>query len=241
VNKEPKTGEADSVPAEPKPKALPSESRQRFASLDLTSVRAAYGRYANIYDILFGVHFEPGRLAAVRSTNTRPGQRILEVGVGTGLSLPKYRSDARIVGIDISPEMLRKARERVARMALGQVEALHEMDAQEMRFPDDSFDAVVAMYTLSAVPDLGRLFAEMRRVCMPDGDIVVVNHFTTGGLVAGLVESIMAPLSPMIGFRPDLSEAAVAELAGVEIEEIRKISVLGNRKLLRFRNTPVTR
>lgn len=209
--------------------------------MDLTSVRAAYGRYANFYDILFGVHFEPGRLATVRSVNTRPGQRILEVGVGTGLSLPKYRSDARIVGIDVSPEMLRKARERVERLALRQVEALHEMDAQAMRFPDDSFDAVAAMYTVAAVPDLGRLFEEVRRVCVPGGAIAVVNHFASGGLVGGLIERVTAPLSSTIGFRPDLRETAVAELAGVEIEEARKIGGLGNRKLLRFRNTPVTR
>ena len=221
--------------AEMEPDATVEPARRR-RGLDLTSVRSAYGRYANFYDLVFGALFEPGRLAAVRSTNTRHGQRILEVGVGTGLSLPSYRADARVVGIDVSPEMLRLAHERVASEALGHVEALHEMDAQEMSFADDSFDAVVAMYTVSVVPDLERMFAEMRRVCVPGGDIVVVNHFATGGFLTGLVEGVMSPLSSLIGFQPDLREQAVVALADIEVQETRKISIIGNRKLIRFRN-----
>ncbi|MDP6709023.1 MAG: class I SAM-dependent methyltransferase, partial [Alphaproteobacteria bacterium] len=164
-------------------------------------------------------------------------QRILEVGVGTGLSLPRYRADARVVGIDVSPEMLRRAGQRVAAHALSQVEALHEMDAQEMRFADDSFDAVVAMYTVSAVPDVARMFEEIRRVCVPGGRIVVVNHFASNSGLAGLLERIMVPLSSTIGFRPDLEEGAFLELVGVGVEESRKINIFGNRKLIRLRNT----
>ena len=123
-------------------------------AIDRDAVLAAYSRYANVYDIIFGAFLEPGRRAAVNAVNTRPDQRILEVGVGTGLSLPKYRADARIVGIDISPDMLAKARGRVARQRLCQVEALHEMNAEDMGFADDSFDGVVVMYAVSVVPDL---------------------------------------------------------------------------------------
>jgi phosphatidylethanolamine/phosphatidyl-N-methylethanolamine N-methyltransferase len=239
MNLEVETGGKEEMFAETKPEAPTRGGRQRHGRFDLQSVRQAYGRYANVYDFLFGVFFEPGRRDAVRAVDTEPEQRILEVGVGTGLSLPRYRADARVVGIDVSPEMLRRARERVARSALAQVEALHEMDAQEMRFADDSFDAVVAMYTVSAVPDLARMFEEIRRVCVPGGRIVVVNHFASGGVLAGLVERIMAPLSSTIGFRPDLEEGAVVELAGIRMEESRKINIFGNRKLIRFRNTAV--
>jgi phosphatidylethanolamine/phosphatidyl-N-methylethanolamine N-methyltransferase len=201
------------------------------------SVVAAYSRYANLYDILFGVIFDPGRRAAVNAVNTRPGQRILEVGVGTGLSLPKYRADARVVGIDVSPDMLEKARRRVARQGLGQVEALHEMNAEEMCFADDSFDGVVVMYAVSVVPDLARLFAEIRRVCVAGGDVVVVNHFASSSILPNLAEMAMAPLSSSIGFRPDLGEAEVTGYADIEILESRKVNVFGYWKLIRCRNT----
>jgi len=209
---------------------------ERFTRIDQAAVLAAYSRYANIYDILFGAIFEPGRRAAVKAANTRPGQRILEVGVGTGLSLPRYRADARVVGIDVSLEMLEKARLRVAQQGLAQVEALHEMDAEDMRFADASFDAVVVMYTVSVVPDLGRLFREIRRVCAPGGAIVVVNHFASSSILAGMVEKAMAPFSSTIGFRPDLKEADLARHAALPFEEARKVNVFGYWKLIRFRN-----
>ncbi len=208
-----------------------------FGPIDRDAVLAAYSRYANVYDIIFGVIFEPGRRAAVNAVNTRPGQRILEVGVGTGLSLPKYRADARIVGIDVSPDMLMKARRRVARQGLSQVEALHEMNAEDMHFADDSFDGVVVMYAVSVIPDLTRLFAEICRVCVAGGDIVVVNHFASSGVLPGLVEMAIAPLSASIGFRPDLEEAEFARNADIEILESRKINAFGYWKLIRFCNT----
>ena len=178
-----------------------------------------------------------GSFVAVNAVNARPGQRILEVGVGTGLSLPKYRDDARVVGIDLSPEMLVKARRRVARQGLSQVEALHEMNAEDMHFADDSFDSVVVMYAETVVPDLTRLFAEIRRVCVAGGDIVIVNHFASNNILVGLVETAMAPLSSSLGFRPDLKEAEFARHAKIEILESRKVNACGYWKLIRFCNT----
>lgn len=222
-----------------KPSLRMAARGQRLGRIDQAAVLAAYSRYANVYDVLFGVIFEPGRRAAVKAVNTRPGQRILEVGVGTGLSLPRYRSDARVVGIDVSPDMLERARRRVAQQGLSQVEALHEMDAEDMRFADSSFDAVVVMYTVSVVSDLERLFREIRRVCVPGGDIVVVNHFASSGVLAGMVEKTMAPFSSTIGFRPDLKEADLARHAAMTIQEIRKVNVFGYWKLIRFHNEAV--
>ncbi len=201
------------------------------------SVVAAYSRYASVYDLIFGAIFEPGRRAAVGAVNTRPDQRILEVGVGTGLSLPKYRADAQVVGIDVSSDMLAKARQRVARQGLSQVEALHEMDAEDMRFADNCFDGVVVMYAVSVVPDLARLFAEIRRVCVEGGDIVVVNHFASNSILPSLAEMAMAPFSSSIGFRPDLGEEEFNRSADVEILESRKVNAFGYWRLIRCRNT----
>lgn len=205
-------------------------------AIEQDEVVAAYSRYANVYDLIFGAVFEPGRQAAVEAVNAQPGQRILEVGVGTGLSLPKFRSDARVVGIDLSPDMLAKARRRVEAQGLGQVEALHEMNAEDMGFADDSFDSVVVMYAVSVVSDLTRLFAEIRRVCVTGGDIVVVNHFASRGGLPSLLEMAMAPFSSSIGFRPDLEEAEFAREADIEIVEIRAINAFGYWKLIRCRN-----
>ena len=201
------------------------------------AVLAAYSRYANVYDLFFGLIFEPGRRAAVKAVNTQPGQRILEVGVGTGLSLPRYRVDAHIVGIDVSPDMLAKARRRTDKQKLGQVEALHEMNAENMNFADDSFDGVVIMYAVSVVPDLTRLFAEIRRVCVAGGNIIVVNHFASSSVLPRLAEIAIAPLSSSIGFRSDLGEAEFAQYANIEIVESRKVNVFGYWKLIRCRNT----
>jgi len=204
--------------------------------VDLASVRRAYRRYAGVYDLVFGAVFESGRRAAVELLNGISCRRILEVGVGTGLSLPAYRRDKRIVGIDVSTEMLDRARQRAAARGLPQLEALLEMDAQDMDFPDNSFDAVVAMYVLSVVPNPERLLAEMQRVCVPGGDIIVVNHFASEHRLARLLERAMAPLSATIGFRPDLELKTMIELAGMEIVETRDTNLFGGWKLIRFRN-----
>jgi phosphatidylethanolamine/phosphatidyl-N-methylethanolamine N-methyltransferase len=131
--------------------------------MDLQDTLKTYRLFSGSYDFVFGPVFHPGRKEAVRIVNDRPGQHILEVGVGTGLSLPFFRKDAKVTGIDVSTEMLEKARRRVARRQLAQVEALVEMDAENLSFPDDSFDSVLALYVASVVPDPARFAAEMRR------------------------------------------------------------------------------
>src|SRR5512135_334501 len=143
--------------------------------MDIASVRAAYRRYAKIYDLVFGGVFAFGRSRALSLANRRGGQRVLEVGVGTGLSLSGHRTDNRVVGIDISPEMLAIARRRVERQRLSHVEALLEMDAGQLDFPDSSFDVVVAMFVMTVVPDPQQVMSELKRVCKPGGHIYVVN------------------------------------------------------------------
>ncbi len=132
--------------------------------MNIRAIEQAYRRYARFYDVCFGAVFQPGRRAIVDTMDCGCGERILEVGVGTGLSLPLYPQDVNVVGIDISRHMLAQARVRVARDRLANVAELVVMDAENMAFEDDSFDKVVAMYVASVVPDPGRLVDEMRRV-----------------------------------------------------------------------------
>jgi phosphatidylethanolamine/phosphatidyl-N-methylethanolamine N-methyltransferase len=172
--------------------------------MHIQAVKAAYRRYARIYDVIFGAVLQPGRRAVLEALNLKPGDRVLEVGVGTGISLPLYPRSVRITGIDVSLEMLEKARARVERAKLSNVEALLEMDAEGMAFPDASFDKVVAMYVVSVVPRPGKLLEELHRVCRADGDIFIVNHFQSENPIVGSLERALAGFSSQIGFNPDL-------------------------------------
>jgi phosphatidylethanolamine/phosphatidyl-N-methylethanolamine N-methyltransferase len=184
--------------------ADPSRDHKR-AVLDAGAVRDAYRRWAGVYDAVFGGVSSFGRKRAVAAVNRLPGARVLEVGVGTGLALPHYRSDKRVVGVDLSREMLEKARERVVAEGLTSVEGLVEMDAEHMAFRDGSFDIAVAMFTASVVPDARRLFAEMSRVVRPGGHLLFVNHFAAQDGPRWWVERAMAPLSRVLGWHPDFA------------------------------------
>lgn len=201
--------------------------------MHVDTAREAYRRYAGFYDALFGPILQPGRRAVIEALGCRPGERVLEVGVGTGLSLPMYPAWVRITGIDVSRDMLARARERVARRGLANVEALLDMDAEQMSFADASFDRVVAMYVVSVVQDPGRVMAELRRVCRPGGEILVVNHVRSKNPLLGAVEKGLAPLSEKLGWHPDF-ELAQITAAGGTLLEISTVGLLW--KVLRLRN-----
>ena len=185
---------------------------------------------------MFGPVFHPGRKSIVEALECAPGDSILEVGVGTGLSLPLYPNDVHVYGIDISAEMLAHARRRVRLKELAHVAAVLEMDAENMRFADHSFDKVVAMYVVSVVPNPKLLVDEMRRVCKPGGDIFIVNHFRSRNAVLGGSERLMAPLSKWAGFRTDMDMDDFVRDTGLEVVETRSVNVFGYWKLLRCRN-----
>ncbi len=206
--------------------------------MDLAAIRRTYRRYAGHYDMVFGPVFHPGRRMAVETANQRPGRRILEVGVGTGLSLPLYRKDIQVTGIDISPEMLAKAREKVAEQQLENVEALLEMDAEALEFEDNSFDVVVAMYVASVVPNPDRLMAEMRRVCVPDGEILIINHFASENPVLRGLERTLKPLSKMLGFHPDMALEALPDEPDCPRVGVHRANIFGYWKLVHYRNGP---
>jgi phosphatidylethanolamine/phosphatidyl-N-methylethanolamine N-methyltransferase len=205
--------------------------------MHIDTVRAAYRRYAGVYDLVFGKSFEAGRQQTLDRINSRKGLRILEVGVGTGLSLPDYHPDNRIVGIDASAEMLKIARERVDKRQLRNIEALAEMDAQNMTFPDDSFDVVVAMYVMTVVEDPQAVMEELKRVCKPGGDIYIVNHFSAEK--AGLrlkFERMIANFAELLGWHADMPMSPLLSNAGIEIVTIHKLPPFGMFTMVHCRN-----
>jgi len=203
--------------------------------MQIEAVKAAYRRYANVYDALFGPVLQPGRRAVIAALGCRPGERVLEVGVGTGLSLPIYRRDLEIVGIDLSPEMLKKARERVAAEGLTHVAGLHEMDAGDLKFPDASFDTVAAMFVMTVVPQPEKVMRELARVCRPGGEVLIVNHFSTEEGLRGWVERRMAPFGDKLGWRPVFDLQRVMGCEDLELIERRRLRPMGLFTMLRFR------
>lgn len=184
-------------------------SRRDGTVMDAEAVRAAYRRWAGVYDAVFGGILLAARRRAVALVNQLPGRDVLEVGVGTGLALPSYGPDRRITGIDLSAEMLALADKRVATQGLDNVKALHEMDAEATNFTNASFDIAVAMFVASVVPNPKRLMREMRRVVRPGGHILVVSHFAAEKGPRWWVERAMAPASRALGWRPDFAMDAL--------------------------------
>ena len=205
--------------------------------LDSASVRHAYRRWAPVYDFTFGTVAESGRKHAVKIINRRRG-RVLEVGVGTGLSLPCYEKHLSITGIDLSPEMLDKARGRVRQQGLGNVDGLYEMDAGALAFPDESFDTVVAMYVMTVVPDAEKVMRELERVCATGGEVILVNHFSQEDGVRGFVERRLAPLASSIGWHAVFSLDRVLVCEDLRLAERRTLWPFGLFTMLRFVKEP---
>jgi len=208
------------------------------ANINKTSVERAYARWAPIYDLVFGAVFDRGRRAAVAAAE-RIGGRILEVGVGTGISLPDYARSNRLVGVDLSEPMLRKARGRVAEQALSNVELLAVMDAERLALPDKSFDVVVAQYVITAVPHPEATLDEFARVIRPGGEIVLVNHIGAESGPRALFEQWFAPLARRLGWRPEFRFRILSDWAqrhgGVRVIERRAMPPLGHFSLIRFK------
>ncbi|MFP4158253.1 MAG: class I SAM-dependent methyltransferase [Desulfobacterales bacterium] len=204
--------------------------------MDDQTVIKAYKRYARNYDRIFGKVFEPGRRAVIDKMEFSPGQRILEVGVGTGLSLPLYPDEVSVAGIDISPHMLWLAREHLSGEP-GDRRCLSLMDAQQMSFEDNSFDMVALMYVVTVVPQPDVMMQEVRRVCKPGGDIFVVNHFSNDRLIPKALETALLPFRNLIGFRPRFSMEDFLQQNPLSVVDIRQVNFLGYWTMLHTRNS----
>src|SRR6476620_5243426 len=158
-------------------------------------VANVYEKLASVYDIVFGPVLHPGRVDAIRRMGIKRGDRVLEVGVGTGINAALYPRDCSVTGVDLSSPMLETARERVARKGVRNVRLL-QMDAANLNFGDDTFDIVYAPYVISVVPDPVAVTREMCRVCRPGGRIVILNHFRSKSRVGAWLERLIAPITP---------------------------------------------
>jgi phosphatidylethanolamine/phosphatidyl-N-methylethanolamine N-methyltransferase len=185
-------------------------------------VRKVYRGLSSVYDLTFGPTLHPGRMQAIRKLKIQPGERVLEVGVGTGINAAMYPPHCHVTGIDLSASMLERARERLTRKGITNVR-LFEMDATRLRFADDSFDLVYAPYVISVVPDPVAVAREMRRVCRPGGRFIFLNHFRSPNALVASVERAISPFTVHIGFKSDVDLPAFlaqAELKPVSIERV---------------------
>ncbi len=187
-------------------------------------VEGVYEKLASVYDLTFGPTLHPGRVQALQRMQIHPGDKILEVGVGTGINCSMYPSNTEITGIDFSAGMLEKARERVARKETRNVRLL-QMDAQDLKFEDNSFDIVYAPYLISVVPDPVKVAREMRRVCKPGGRIVFLNHFLSPNKLLSRAERMISPLTVHIGFKSDLDLPAFLAQANLHPVSIEKVNI----------------
>jgi phosphatidylethanolamine/phosphatidyl-N-methylethanolamine N-methyltransferase len=186
-------------------------------------VEGVYDKLAKVYDFTFGPTLHPGRLQAIQRMDIQATERVLEVGVGTGINLSLYPKDCAVTGIDFSSSMLEKARERAARKDAPRSIRLLQMDAADLKFADDTFDIVYAPYLISVVPDPIKVAQEMRRVCRPGGRIIFLNHFLSPNLILSRLERMISPMTIHIGFKSDLDLPAFlaqADLKPISIEKV---------------------
>jgi len=186
-------------------------------------VTDVYSKIASTYDVFFGPALHHGRLRAIARMDLQPGERVLEVGVGTGINLPLYPRHCRVTGIDFSSSMLQKAHDKVAKSGLDHVR-LYEMDASAIQFPDESFDVVYAPYLINCVPEPIVVAREMQRVCKPGGRILLLNHFRSPNPVMSTIERLFTPVSIYMGFKVDLDLNGLLEQSGLEAVSVEKVN-----------------
>ena len=185
----------------------------------------AYDRLAKVYDFFFGAILQPGRERAVESIHSRPGLRVLEMGIGTGLTAPLYSRDWSVVGVDLSSAMLLQARKRIAELGLENSVRLLRSDGARLPFDDESFDVVLVPYVMSTVPDPIGVGRELRRVCRPSGQIILLNHFLSQDSFGAKLERWVSPLTRRIGFRTDLSLQWLLSGAGLRPVDVSNVNI----------------
>jgi phosphatidylethanolamine/phosphatidyl-N-methylethanolamine N-methyltransferase len=208
----------------------------KLQKLDATDVRTAYRRWAPFYDATFGKFADAGVRQAAERANTLSG-RLLEVGVGTGLALPHYLPALRVTGVDLSPHMLMRARDRADKCNAQNVEALIEMDATALAFAPATFDIAVATYVMTVVPEPARVMHELARVVRPGGQIIIVSHFCGSNGVMGAIEKRMARHAATLGWRPNFSESTIMVSQNLRLIHREKVRPFGFFTLLQFEKT----
>ncbi len=198
-------------------------------------VEKIYNRYSSVYDVIFGRVFQSGREMAPGLLELSPGADLLEVGVGTGLSLATLPRNISITGIDLSQKMLNKAEKRIVDLRLENTRLIR-MDATRLDFPDNSFDRVLAAYFISTVPDPVAVVGEMKRVCRPNGYLVFLNHFLNEKPPIAFLEKALSPMFYHLGFYTDLDLDELMRSTNLEVEVKEDIDFMGHWKAVRCVN-----
>lgn len=204
--------------------------------MSASHIERVYDFYSGVYDGLYGRVFRSGRNMALDMLDLRPGVRLLEAGVGTGLSLPLFPAEVHVTGIDLSQKMLDRAKQRVERLGARNVQ-LRKMDASRMDFPDGAFDGVLGAYFISTVPDPVKVVREMKRVCRPGGYLVFVNHFLHEHPVVGAFDRMVSGLCYRLGgFYSDLQLDTLVREVGLTVDQVRPVPRIGYWKVVRCVN-----
>jgi phosphatidylethanolamine/phosphatidyl-N-methylethanolamine N-methyltransferase len=180
-----------------------------------------YSEFAPLYDRVFGKIFYNRLERVIEDLDIPPGAQVLEVGAGTGTSFPAYPTHCHVTGVDLAPDMLARARQKISENHWSHLKVM-EMNALDLKFPDNTFDFVMAFHVVTVVPDPVRMIAEAKRVCKPSGKIVIVNHFTSDVPVLGSLTKAMDPLTRWLGWRTDLQLKPFIAATGLTVEKVYK-------------------
>ena len=206
--------------------------------MDQNSIIKSYKRVSGFYDITFGQVFRPGQKTVINKMDCGPLDEVLEIGIGTGLSFKYYPKQTKVIGIDISPDMLKLAKKKIEQEKK-EKKYVAQMNGEQLSFPDNSFDKVVAMYVISVTQNPKQLIDEMKRVCKKDGDIYIVNHFSCedDGLLLKLSEKALMPVSKILGWKPYFPISEFNEYANLDVKEISKVNIFNYWNIIHATNT----
>ena len=207
--------------------------------MDDKSIIKSYKRVSGFYDYTFGQIFRPGQKKLVSMMECTPTDKVLEIGIGTGTSYKYYPMETEVTGIDISPDMLEKAKKNIVKHNL-QNKNVIMMNGEQLTFEDNSFDKVVGMYVVSVTQNPNLLIKEMKRVCKPNGDIYLVNHFSfeTDSKLMKILEKGLMPVSKYLGWRPYFPFSEFNAYAKLNVQSISKVNIFDYWGIIHAINTP---